>query len=126
MNIKYYIGFCADEQRRFKRDIYPIADFDIKESQILEWAKDQPIFNDYYKTNRRCGCYMCPMASMVEDTYLYTHYPQLFSTKMAMAAKTEYDFEQKHNRPFSVWQPNPKYNTEYRVQRILEGVTNNE
>lgn len=126
----YYIGFCADEEKRFKYDvgertnaqkeIYPIAEEGITEDVILEWAKTAEIFNGYYETNTRCGCYMCPMATMENDKYLYTHYPDLFADKMSKAAATEKKRTLELGRPFSVWQCNPKYNTEYRVKRILE------
>lgn len=120
--IVYYIGFCADEVKRFKDDdnIYPLADMGIVESTILEWAKDTPIFNDYYKYNTRCGCYMCPMASIANDKYLYQFYPELFWQKMRMAKKTENERSEQLGRAFSVWRGNPKYDTTYRVMRILE------
>ena len=66
--VVYYIGYCADEERRFnkrlsakKLEIYPLVENGINEDVILEWAKTQPIFNNYYKTNKRCGCMYCPM-----------------------------------------------------------------
>lgn len=84
-----YIGFCADEVKRFKykigditlenKHIYPLAEDGIEESQILEWAKYNELFNDYYKFNRRCGCMGCPMASMKEWAYMFKYYPNYFS-----------------------------------------------
>lgn len=45
-----YIGYCADEERRFnkrlsakKLEIYPLAENGINEDVILEWAKTQPM-----------------------------------------------------------------------------------
>lgn len=78
-----YIGLCADETKRFgkkeankhTKSVYPLVDFGICEDEILEWAKHQPIFNDYYKFNRRCGCMWCPMASMANHAYLLKYYP---------------------------------------------------
>lgn len=65
--VVHYIGYCADEERRFnkrlsakKLEIYPLAENGINEDVILEWAKTQPIFNHYYEINRRCGCMYCP------------------------------------------------------------------
>ena len=55
-----YIGYCADEMNRVQteinqkhKNIYPLVENNIVEDEILEWAKNQPIYNDYYKYNRR-------------------------------------------------------------------------
>ena len=55
----WYIGLCADETKRFKVELndvcagvrYPLAEAGIIESDILEWAKHQSIFNNYYVFN---------------------------------------------------------------------------
>lgn len=77
-----YIGFCADEKRRFKDtkyERYPLAEFGIIEKDILEWAKNVPIFNDYYKYNKRCGCMGCPVASLSHWVYLASFYPNEYN-----------------------------------------------
>lgn len=71
-----YIGFCADEVKRFRyelgardekvKQIYPLAEEGIEEKTILEWARTVPIFNDFYKYNTRCGCMLCPMMQLRE------------------------------------------------------------
>lgn len=78
-----YIGFCADEEKRFKYTIgddwelgdfcYPLAEEGIKESTILEWAKHNSIFNDWYKYFERQGCKFCPMLKRKEMAYLLTY-----------------------------------------------------
>ena len=80
-----YIGYCADEKKRFSNRInlqrverYPLVEEDIKESTILQWAKSQPIFNHYYESQSRCGCMFCPMSSRLNYAYLYKYYPTLF------------------------------------------------
>ena len=75
-----YIGFCADEEKRFKYEVgsdwnlqdccYPLAEEGIEEWQIQEWAKNQPIFEDYYKYFKRQGCKLCPFLTMKELAYL--------------------------------------------------------
>lgn len=90
--VVYYIGFCADEIRRFKNvptQIYPIADFGIDEHIILHWAKTQPIFNDYYIYNRRCGCMLCPCSSYINFAYLYKYYPNKYAHLMGLCKKSE-------------------------------------
>lgn len=122
-----YIGYCADEMNRVNgarqkksKNIYPLVENGIFEDTILEWAKNQPIFNDYYKYNRRCGCMWCPMSSMANHAYLLHYYPSEYEKLMSMARDTEQIREKELGRPFSVWQSNPMYNTEYRDKRVRE------
>ena len=77
-----YIGFCLDEERRFKYQLgnwekgtccYPLAEEGITEDIILEWAKKQPIFSNWYKHFKRQGCMLCPMLTMKELAYLYKY-----------------------------------------------------
>lgn len=90
-NIHWYIGFCADEDTRFKNDIYPLAENDIKESDILEWAKGVDVFNNFYKNCKRQGCMFCPMSSMIEKAYIKKYYPDKYN-EMVKYIK---DFEDK-------------------------------
>lgn len=115
-----YIGYCADEERRFnkrlsakKLEIYPLAENGINEDVILEWAKTQPIFNNYYKTNKRCGCMYCPMSSFLNFAYLYKYYPENFRYMLEKMRETEELREKELGRPFSVISSNPKYNADY-------------
>lgn len=96
-NMKYelfqYIGFCADEIRRFKKDnhyIYPLAIENINESYILDWAKTEPIFNGYYIYNKRCGCMGCPLASLNEWRWLRSNYPKEYNYYLAKLKKCKY------------------------------------
>lgn len=94
-----YIGFCADETQRFKYKIgddwkiqdicYPLAEENINESDILIWAKQQPIFNDYYKFFKRQGCKLCPFLSMKEFAYLYYTDKKSFEYFFKCIADTE-------------------------------------
>ena len=122
-----YIGYCADELNRVQteinkkqKNIYPLVENNIVEDEILEWAKNQPIYNDYYKYNRRCGCMYCPMMSMENSAYLLLYYPEEYKNLMELARETEIMREETLGRPFSVWSSNPKYNTEYRDKVIRE------
>lgn len=120
-----YIGYCADETKRFeKRDhtteIYPLVKYGINENVILEWARTQSIFNDYYIYNDRCGCMYCPMSTHKNLLYLKKYYPEHFEKFMSMAHETEVRREKELGHSFSVWQSNPKYNTEYLIKRLEE------
>lgn len=115
-----YIGYCADEQTRFEKrkknkitEIYPLADYDIKEKDILEWAKTVPLFNDFYRYMSRCGCMYCPMATKIELAYLYKYYPNNYTFLINAMSETEKKLELRYNRPFSVTSGNPKYNAKY-------------
>ena len=76
----YYIGFCADEAKRFKDDenIYPLAILNISEPEILEEAKKIDLFDGYYKHFTRQGCMFCPMISRKELAYIKIYYPNVF------------------------------------------------
>lgn len=121
--VVWYIGYCADEEKRFSKrknvkEVYPLVDFGIKEDTILEWAKTVPEFNDYYKTNRRCGCMYCPMMTHLTKAYLYKHYPDCFWDFMAKAKATEKARLEKHGQKVSVFSGNPKYDVDYIINIV--------
>lgn len=116
----FYIGYCADEQKRFmkrmtptNREVYPLVDFGINENEIWEWAKEQPIYNNYYKTNKRCGCMYCPMSSYINFAYLLKYYPENYNFMIAKMRETEAIRENELGRKFSVISSNSKYNADY-------------
>ena len=121
-----YIGYCVDEISRYQKrgigkdEIYPLVENGIKEDVILEWSKKQPIFDDYYKYNRRCGCMFCPMQSMLQTAYLMKYYPKQYGEMMRLAKATEVKRESKLGRKVSVWSGNAKYNSDYRDKRVRE------
>ena len=116
-----YIGFCADEINRFRydlnnrsenvRQIYPLAEKGIEEKTILEWAKNIPIFNDFYKFNERCGCMYCPLSSMRGMSYLLKYYPNEYDKFITMAKETEEKRAKELNKTvFSVFSSDfPRY-----------------
>ena len=122
----FYIGYCADEERRFAKRVdlqkverYPLVEEGIEEKTILEWAKTQPLFNNYYKTNKRCGCMYCPMSSFMNFSYLYKYYPENFSFMIEKMRETESVREKELGRPFSCISSNPKYNADY-LEKIVK------
>lgn len=121
-----YIGYCADEEKRFlkrldakRTEIYPLAENDIQEAEILEWAKIQPIFNRFYETNARCGCMYCPITSYITYAFLYKYYPDNFNYMIEKMRETEKIREKELGRPFSVISSNPKYNADY-LENIIK------
>lgn len=119
-----YIGYCSDEQKRFanrnnEKEIYPLVDFGIEEKTILDWAKNQPIFNNYYVTNNRCGCMYCPMSSKMNFAYLFKYYPENFAYMIDKMRETEKIREKELGRPFSCTSSNPKYNADY-LEHIIK------
>ena len=121
-----YIGYCADEEKRFAKRVdlqkverYPLVEEKINENTILEWAKTQPIFNHYYETQKRCGCMYCPMASFINFAYLYKYYPENFAFMINKMRETEIVREKELGRPFSCISSNPKYNSKY-LERIIK------
>lgn len=75
-NIHWYIGLCADEESRFKDEIYPLAEYGIYEDTVLKWAQSVNIFNNYYINCKRQGCMWCPNSTMKEKAYLLKYYPR--------------------------------------------------
>lgn len=120
----HYIGYCADEIDRWSKrnkgvtEVYPLVEEGVNEDTIWEWAKNQPIFNDYYKFNRRCGCMYCPMASYDNLAYLKVYYPENFRYMMDKVKETERVKSEMLGKPFAIFQSNPKYNAEYIEHRI--------
>ena len=124
--VVHYIGYCADEERRFNKRLtaqkierYPLAENNITEDGIWEWAKSQPIFNHYYETQKRCGCMYCPMSSYLNFAYLYKYYPDNFQFMIEKMRETETIRERELGRPFSVTSSNPKYNADY-LENIIK------
>ena len=124
--VVYYIGYCADEERRFskrlnaqKTERYPLAENGITEDVIWEWAKTQPIFNHFYETNKRCGCMYCPITSYLNYAYLYKYYPDHFQYMIEKMRETERLRETELGRPYSVISSNPKYNADY-LENIIK------
>lgn len=99
-----YIGFCVDETHRFKYEIgnwekqdccYPLAEENIEEKDVLEWAKHQELLKDYYLYFDRQGCMACPMARMKEWAFLLQQYPDKFDYFMKKIKETEIMLEKK-------------------------------
>lgn len=117
----HYIGYCVDEEKRYNKrftkngvvtEVYPLVENNIEESLILEWAKTQPLFNDYYKFNRRGGCMYCPMASYIEKAYLLKYYPDKYFYMINKIKETEQRVSSKLNKKYTI-KGNDKYDAEY-------------
>lgn len=123
-NTYFYIGYCKDEKNRYEKrniltEIYPLVENNVLENDIWEWAKQQPIFNDYYKYNKRCGCMYCPMSSYLNLAYLYKYYPENFYYMIEKMRISENILSNRLGRPFAVKSVNPKYNADY-VEYIVK------
>ena len=62
---------------------------------------------------------ICPMQSLKESAYLLKYYPEIWHNMMDLAEKSENQYESKNNKKFSMWCGNPKYNTEYRKNIVI-------
>lgn len=114
-----YIGYCLDETGRYEKrgenvnEIYPLVIEGITEDRVHEWAKTVTLFNNYYKTQFRCGCMYCPLASNINLAYMLKYYPAEYAKYIDMIRATEQRREKELGRPFAVRQSNPKYNADY-------------
>ena len=123
-NTYFYIGYCFDEQTRYNKrhtifERYPLVEEKIFENDILEWAKNVDLFNDYYIFNNRCGCMYCPLASYKNLAYLYLYYNNEYNFMIEKMKETEEKITKLYNKPFAVKQSNPKYNAYY-VDNIVK------
>ena len=115
-------GYLKDAVAEYKKRLSQYARVDevnIKEEKILEWARNQTIFNHFYETQKRCGCMYCPMSAYITYAYLYKYYPNNFSYMMDKMRETEKIREAELGRPFSVISSNPKYNADY-LENIIK------
>lgn len=119
--VVYYIGLCANEEKRIKEtgnEIYPLYEMGVFEETIWKWAKNQPLFSDYYKYNKRCGCMYCPCATINELAYLKHYYTDNYIYFMNECLNYEkYIKNKKGLEKWSYWGA-PKYDTAYRMERV--------
>lgn len=117
----YYIGYCIDENKRYENrklnELYPLVDENIEENYILEWAKEQEIYNNYYKINKRCGCMGCPMSTLIEWAYLYKYYPDWFWYFFEKIKETEEYLKEKGAKYYTI-RGNNKYDADYLLNII--------
>ena len=104
-NTIFYIGYCVDEERRYLdrcilNERFPLVEENISEDYILNWAKNVPIFNDYYKFNRRCGCMYCPLISFPSFAYLLKYYPNNYKYFIDKLLDSENYFSKKNQKPW--------------------------
>lgn len=101
----HYIGYCADETKRFKYNIgdykdkdicYPLAEENINEIDIHSWAKNIPVFNNWYKYFYRQGCMYCPFITRKALAYMYLYYNDKYNTYLNMINKYEVKFQRSY------------------------------
>ena len=113
----HYIGYCADENRRFKDNknhIYPLVLENIYENDILQAVKYNPIFGGWYKSFNRLGCRFCPCGTYKEWAWEYIYNREDFEKQFELVR----DYERKYNTTY--FQSNPKYNADYVYNIIIK------
>lgn len=100
-------------------EIYPLVDNNICEDYIYEWAKNEPMYNNYYVYNYRCGCMGCPLSSKMEWAYLKIFYPKEYEYFINKIRETEQKYSIKFQRDFTPLCSNPKYNADY-LDNVLD------
>lgn len=124
VDVVFYVGYCADEKTRYEKrrgkERYPLVEEEIREETILQWARREAVFNEYYVTQKRAGCMGCPMSSRINFAYVAKYYPQQFEDMISKMRDTEARMEAKLGRPFSAISSNPKYNANYLERNVRE------
>lgn len=74
-----YIGIAADEKKRIKTEIYPLADWNITEKEALQICYDRGYdWNGLYEIYHRCSCWCCPFQRIDELRKLRHYHPELW------------------------------------------------
>ena len=113
-----YIGYCADETKRFSKrrgltEIYPLVDAGITEDKVLDWARGQHCFHGWYITQKRQGCMFCPLAKYSQYAYMLKYYPTMYDQMIYMMRKTERELSERYGRSIAITQSNGKYNVDH-------------
>ena len=80
-----YHGITIDEIQRTKKNNdgrrieYPLCSYNLTQADTLDFCYDRGFhWNGFYKFHKRANCYCCPLQSLEELYFLYTHYPNLW------------------------------------------------
>lgn len=100
-----YVGIAADEPHRIKDKRYPLVEWNMTESDCLDFCKSRGFdWGGLYDIFTRVSCWCCPLQSLDELRKLRKHFPSLWAKLLEMDANTwrkfkaEYTVEQLDKR----------------------------
>ena len=62
-------------------------------SILWQWAKDVPMFHDWYRYSKRQGCMFCPMLTMGQQAYMYMYYPDKYDELIGYIKEWEQKYD---------------------------------
>jgi 3'-phosphoadenosine 5'-phosphosulfate sulfotransferase (PAPS reductase)/FAD synthetase len=96
-----YLAICANENKRKQQNpnlLYPLIDWGITESMVIERLKALDLFPYYYaKGFTRGGCWLCPKQSKKSLFLLWKHYPDLWAELKRLEAESPHGFRPTGN-----------------------------
>lgn len=78
-SISRYIGIAADEQKRIKKEKYPLVEWGVSEADALQYCYKHGFnWSGLYEIYHRCSCWCCPLQRIGELRKLRQHHPELW------------------------------------------------
>lgn len=75
----HYIGIAADEKKRIRDKLYPLAEWHMTEKDCLEYCYARGFdWGGLYKIFKRVSCWCCPLQSLEELRKLRLYFPDLW------------------------------------------------
>lgn len=79
-NALHYVGIAYDEQKRCKKEIYPLVEWGITEAEALKICYERGFdFGGLYEIYHRASCWCCPFQRIGELRKLRKYHPELWS-----------------------------------------------
>lgn len=75
-----------------KKEIYPLCDYNITESQAFEWCKENDLLNPCYAYAKRGGCWFCYNQSSKSLCYLKKYHPEYWNMLLKWDRDAPYKF----------------------------------
>ena len=107
-----YIGIAYDEPKRLARldrnEKAPLAEWEMPESDCLEYIKEKGLYNPLYDKLKRLGCWFCVKQSLDSLRIIRKDYPELWN----LLLKCQLDSEVIFRTDYSIQQLEEKFNKE--------------
>lgn len=113
--VNIYIGIAADEPKRIKDDIYPLADWGITEQKALEYCYSKGFdWEGLYEKFDRVSCWCCPLKNLNELRNIRKYFPNLWKKLREMDAQTY----RKFRSDYSVEELEEKFSAEEKQLKL--------
>lgn len=91
--VRHYVGIAADEPQRIKGECYPLVDWNITETEALQYCYDHGFdWGGLYEIYHRGSCWCCPLQRIGELRKLRQHHPELWQRLRDMDSRAREQF----------------------------------